>query len=88
VIGDQGELFGPVASVPTVWRTLNEVASGGQAALGRVSCAVAAARRTAWAQIAATHGGLPGVCIADKILDGVTPPPGHASPPWRTRPDC
>jgi hypothetical protein len=72
VIGDQGELFGPVASVPTVWRTLNEVASGGEAALGRVAGAVSAARRTAWAQIAARHGKLPGVRVADKVLEGVT----------------
>lgn len=72
VIGDQGELFGPVASVPTVWRTLNEIASGGEAALGRVTKAVSAARRAAWAQAAARHGGLPGVRIADKRLEGVT----------------
>jgi hypothetical protein len=72
VIGDQGELFGPVASVPTVWRTLNEIASGGEAALGRVTKAVSAARRAAWAQTAARHGGLPGVRVADKRLEGVT----------------
>ena len=29
VIGDQEELFGLVASVPTVWRTLDEIARGG-----------------------------------------------------------
>jgi hypothetical protein len=27
VLGDQGELFGLVASVPTAWRTLKEIAS-------------------------------------------------------------
>ena len=31
-----------------------------------------AARRHAWAQIAARHGALPGVRLADKVLDGVT----------------
>ncbi len=29
VMGDQRELFGTVASVPTAWRTLNEIAAGG-----------------------------------------------------------
>ena len=32
VMADQQELFGPVASVPTAWRTLNEIAA---AASGR-----------------------------------------------------
>ena len=72
VIGDQGELFGLVASVPTAWRTLSEIAAGGEAALGRVAAGVSAARRTAWAQIDARHGALPGVRIADKTLHGVT----------------
>ncbi len=31
-----------------------------------------AARRQAWAGIAARHGGLPGVRIADRVLEGVT----------------
>src|ERR1700746_77189 len=29
VMGDQRELFGPVASVPTAWRVLREIAGGG-----------------------------------------------------------
>jgi hypothetical protein len=29
VMGDQRELFGQVASVPTCWRALNEIAAGG-----------------------------------------------------------
>ena len=72
VMGDQEELFGPVASVPTAWRALREIAAGGQKAQARITAAVNAARRQAWAQIAARHGALPGVRIADKILDGVT----------------
>jgi len=72
VIGDQGELFGLVASVPTVWRALSEIAAGGERTLGRVTAAVNAARRRAWAGTAARHGGLPGVRVADKVLDGVT----------------
>ena len=31
-----------------------------------------AARRQAWAAIEARHGALPGVRIADKVLEGVT----------------
>ena len=49
VIGDQGELFGLVASVPTAWRTLDEIARGGDRALGKITAAVNAARRRAWA---------------------------------------
>jgi hypothetical protein len=30
VIGDQQELFGPAASVPTAWRMLSEIAAGGE----------------------------------------------------------
>jgi hypothetical protein len=29
VMGDQRELLGPVASVPTAWRALKEIAGGG-----------------------------------------------------------
>ena len=36
VIGDQADLSGLVASVPTTWRTLDEIAAGGGRALGRV----------------------------------------------------
>jgi hypothetical protein len=71
VIGDQEELFGPAASVPACWRMLSEIA-GGDRALSRVTAAVSAARRRAWAGIAARHGGLPGVRMADQALEGVT----------------
>jgi hypothetical protein len=72
VMADQQELFGLVASVPTCWRALNEIASGGGRALARITPAVNAARRVAWAAIVARHGTLPGVQVADKVLDGVT----------------
>jgi hypothetical protein len=68
VMGDQQELFGLVASVPTCWRALSETARGGEAALARVAGAVNAARRQAWAGI----GALPGVRVADRVLEGVT----------------
>jgi hypothetical protein len=35
VMGDQRELFGPVASVPAAWRALKETAAGGTAGGGR-----------------------------------------------------
>jgi hypothetical protein len=71
VMGDQRELFGLVASVPTVWRMLKEIACGGARADRRVTAAVNAARRHAWAQAVARHGALPGVRLADRTLDGV-----------------
>lgn len=72
VMTDQQELLGLVASVPTAWRTLDEVASGGGRTQARITRAVNAARRRAWAGIAARHGAMPGVAVADKVLEGVT----------------
>jgi Transposase DDE domain group 1 len=72
VMTDQQELFGLVASVPTVWRTLKEIAHGGTRTGRRLTAAVSTARRHAWAQAAARHGALPGVRLADRVLDGVT----------------
>ena len=72
VMSDQRELFGLVASVPTAWRTLAEIARGGARADRRITAAVNMARRHAWAQAAARHGALPGVRLADRTLAGVT----------------
>jgi len=72
VLADQKELFGLVASVPTTWRTLDEIAAGGPRALAQITAAAGAARRRAWAAIEARHGAIPGVRIADKVLEGVT----------------
>ena len=72
VMGDQDELFGLVASVPTCWRALNEIAAGGSRPLARITAAVNASRRRAWAMAAARHGALPGIRIADKTLEQVT----------------
>ena len=72
VMGDQKELFGPVASVPTAWRTLSEIASAGDGALDRIAGAVSTARRAAWAGIVARHGALPGIRMADRVLEQVT----------------
>ncbi len=72
VMGDQRELFGPVASVPTAWRALKEASAGGDRVRRKVTAAVNRARRHAWAQGAARHGGLPPVLVADRKLEGVT----------------
>jgi hypothetical protein len=72
VMGDQRELFGLVASVPTAWRTLAGIARGGARTDRRITAAVNTARRHAWAQVTARHGALPGVRLADKTLAGVT----------------
>ena len=61
-----------MASVPTAWRTLKEIARGGKRADQRITVAVNAARRQAWAQAVARHGALPGVRVADRTLEGVT----------------
>jgi hypothetical protein len=72
VMGDQRELFGPVASVPTAWRALKEIAAGGDRRRRKVTAAVNRARRHAWAHGIARHGGLPSIVIADRRLEGVT----------------
>jgi Transposase DDE domain group 1 len=72
VLADQSGLFGQVASVPTVYRTLEEIAKGGDPAAGKLAAAVNTARRFAWSQTVARHGKLPGVRIADKTVEGVT----------------
>jgi hypothetical protein len=72
VLADQGELFGQVASVPTVYRTLEEIADGGEKTARKLIAAVNTARRFAWSQAVLRHGKLPGVRVADKTLDGVT----------------
>ena len=52
VMGDQRELFGLVASVPTAWRALKEIAGAGDRAQRKLAAAVNKARRHAWAQAA------------------------------------
>jgi hypothetical protein len=72
VMGDQQELFGQIASVPTAWRALKEASAGGDRRRRKVTAAVNKARRHAWAHGAERHGGLPPVVIADHRLEGVT----------------
>ena len=72
VLADQEEAFGQVASVPTAYRTLEEITRGGARTEKKLTAAISAARRYAWAQVVARHGTLPGVRVADKTLQGVT----------------
>jgi hypothetical protein len=72
VLADQAEAFGQVASVPTAYRTLEEITRGGARTDKKLTAAISAARRYAWAQVVARHGTLPGVRVADKTLQGVT----------------
>ena len=64
----QGELFGPVASDTTAWRTL---AGCDTAALARISKARAKARRHVWALTEARHGGIPPASVAGRDLGEV-----------------
>jgi Transposase DDE domain group 1 len=57
VLRDQPDLFGPVASTPTAWRTLEAVDAAAQE---RIASARAAARARAWAE-----GGDPGFYVLD-----------------------
>ncbi len=65
VLRDQGELFGPVASDPTLWRTLNAVD-----ALTRDKIAVARAKTRVhvWNLIRQRHGAIPAAKVADADL--------------------
>src|SRR5260370_527778 len=72
VLADQKEAFGQVASVPTAYRTLEEITRGGTRTDRKLTAAISTARRYAWTQVVARHGKLPGVRAADKTLDGVT----------------
>ena len=72
VMGDQDEVFGQVASVPTAWRTLKEAAAGGDRTRRKVTAAINKARRYAWSQVIARHGQLPPVQVADRQLTGIT----------------
>ena len=66
VMGDQRELFGPVASVPTAWRALKEIAAGGdrRRRQGHRRGEQGAAARLG--EGIARHGALPPVRVADR----------------------
>ncbi|MGH3989767.1 MAG: IS1380 family transposase [Pseudonocardiaceae bacterium] len=72
VLADQEEAFGQVASVPTAYRTLEEITRGGAKTEEKLTAAINAARCYAWMQVVARHDKLPGVRVADKTLESVT----------------
>jgi hypothetical protein len=65
ILRDQSELFGPVASDPTLWRTLNDVDG---LARDKIAAARAKTRVHVWAQIIARHGTVPAAKVADGDL--------------------
>ncbi len=77
VLRDQPDLFGTVASHPTVWRTLAAI---DHAALGRVKAARAQARAKAWAA-----GVDPGFYVIDidATLVGAHSDKEQAAPTWK-----
>ncbi|WP_219070976.1 transposase, partial [Candidatus Mycobacterium methanotrophicum] len=56
VLGEQPRLLGPVASIPTVWRSLNELDTADIAAITLVRNRV---REKAWDAVVARHGRVP-----------------------------
>jgi hypothetical protein len=62
---DQAQLFGPVASDSTLWRTLNEI---DEAQRGKIARARAATREHMWSLIEKRHGRIPPSRVADRDL--------------------
>jgi hypothetical protein len=62
---DQSELYGPVASDSTLWRTLNEI---GSCERDRIALARKKIRAKVWKLITARHGGVPPSRVADRDL--------------------
>jgi hypothetical protein len=62
---DQGELYGPVASDPTLWRTLDEIGEPQRRKIARVRARI---RSHVWSLIAQRHGQIPSSRVADRDL--------------------
>jgi hypothetical protein len=76
VLRDQRRVFGPVASVPTMWRSLGEIDHAGLVGIASVRNTV---RERVWALIEARHGAIPPprTCDGDLgalIVTASTPP--------------
>ena len=56
VLRNQARLFGPVASTPTLWRSLNEI---DHASLARIALVRNKVRQRVWERIEARHGAIP-----------------------------
>lgn len=65
VMRHQAQVLGPVASVPTVWRTLDEITPG---RLRKIATVRARVRRHVWALLAASPGGIPASKVAGADL--------------------
>ena len=68
VLRHQSEVLGPVASPPTVWRTLDEITP---AKAKKIAAGRARARRHVWDQLAASEAGFPGSRVAGMDLGEV-----------------
>lgn len=68
VLRDQGEVFGPVASVPTAWRLLAAV---DERVLDRLRSARAQGREVAWLQASETRCGIPAVTAGGREVPGL-----------------
>ena len=71
VLREQPELFGPVASTPTAWRTLDAVAARGEPALQELHAARAAARERAWLARAELGRAVPVVRAGGRVWRGL-----------------
>jgi Transposase DDE domain group 1 len=65
VLRDQGELYGPVASDPTLWRALEEIGTQQRVSIAAVRAKI---RRQVWTLIEARHGRIPPSRVADTDL--------------------
>lgn len=68
VLRDQGEVFGPVASMPTAWRLLANV---DERVLDRLRSARAQAREVAWLQASEARCGIPAAKAGGRELPGL-----------------
>ena len=68
VLRHQAGVLGPVASPPTVWRTLDEFTGG---RLKKITTARARVRRHVWTQIVDRHGAIPASRVAGTDLGDV-----------------
>jgi Transposase DDE domain group 1 len=65
MLRDQSELYGPVASDPTLWRTLDEI---GQTQRRKIARERAKTREHVWSLIERRHGRIPPSRVADRDL--------------------
>jgi hypothetical protein len=65
MLRDQAQLFGPVASDPTLWRTLDEIGESQRRSIARARAKV---RERVWSLIEKRHGRIPPSRVADTDL--------------------